>query len=409
MRRPFKNKDTRFLPVLLGTDANCYGMARSFHEAYGIRSLALGKYPLLETKHSNIVEVQTNPKFEDPNVFMSVLADVAKNNIGYYDHLLLIACGDRYTELICQNRDQLREHFIVPYIDNNLKLKLENKEDFYQICEEHALPYPKTYIITEENRFNIQLPFDFPVALKASNSISYLLIDFPGKKKSYKINTMQELNSIIDAIYLAGYEGNLIIQDFIPGDASAMYVLNAYCNKEGKVQMMCTGHAVLEDYTPSGIGNYNALIQEGNETIYTVYKNFLESIGFEGFANFDLKYDERDGQYKVFEINIRQGRSSFFATASGANLAVWLVRDVIDGISLEKPHYHDNPYLWLHVPTTLVLEYAPKNMLPQVRRLINQKRFDKTLLYSEDLTMYRRIMINRFYHQQWARFKKFHS
>lgn len=400
-----KNKDKRFLPILLGTDANCYGMARNFYQAYGMRSLALGKIPLLETRHSKIVQVHTQPDFDHDDVFLAVLDDVAKTYAPLYEHLILIACGDRYTELLCTHKEALADRFIVPYIDLALKNRLENKEDFYNICEEYGLDYPATVYLYKDSQPPFDLPFDYPIAVKASDSIEYVDLDFPGKKKSYKANSPAELEQIFHDIYGAGYTGTLIVQDFIPGDDATMYVLNSYSDANGKVQAMCLGHCVLEDYTPSGIGNYNAIIQEAKQEVYDKYQAFLEAIGFVGFSNFDIKYDERDGRYKVFEINIRQGRSSFFTTVSGCNMVEYLVRDRIENKRTSAVHYHDNPALWLHVPKRLVLEYAPERTLPQIRRLMNEQKCDCTLLYERDLTLYRRIMINRFYHQQWQRYK----
>ena len=115
----------------------------------------------------------------------------------------------------------------------------------------------------------------------------------------------------------------------IPGDDSNMRVLTAYSDKNGKVKMMCLGHVLLEEHTPKGLGNHCAIITELDRPFREQFKAYREEIGFVGYSNFDIKYDMRDNKYKVFEINTRQGRSNFYVTGSGHNIAELLVEDFI--------------------------------------------------------------------------------
>ena len=71
-------KKQDFLPVLLGSDINVYGMARSFHEAYGYESVAVGKGILPACTHSHIVEVlKVEPRLEEDDVFVRTLTEFA--------------------------------------------------------------------------------------------------------------------------------------------------------------------------------------------------------------------------------------------------------------------------------------------------------------------------------------------
>lgn len=396
----------KFLPILLGTDANAYGMARSFYEEYKVKALSLGKMRLIETRNSNIVDVQIYEKLDTKEVFLPTLLRIGKEYKEKYEKLLLIACGDAYSELVIHYKKELQKYFIVPYIEQEMKEKLENKKDFYEICEKYNLDYPKTYIVTKETKDKIKLPFPYPVAIKASNSIEYVKAEFPHKKKGYKAETEQELKEIIEAIYASSYQEEIIIQEFIPGDDNKMWVLNCYSNKHGKVKMMCLGNCILEDYSPAGIGNYKAIISGENKKIYQKMQKFLEEINYIGYSNFDMKYDERDGKYKLFEINIRQGRSSFFATVAGCNLSRYIVEDYI----LEedkKTVYNKNQILWLGTAKRIVKKYTDEKSKKQATELIKNKKYDYTLKNKKDNNLYRFIMINRVYFKDFGIFRKY--
>lgn len=394
-----------FIPIILGTDANAYGLARSFNDKYGVKSLAVGSFPLKETKNSKIIDVKIVENLKDENVFLKTLLEIGKQYKEKYDHLILLSCAEWYTNPIVNNMQELSKYYCLPFMDKNLKDELEDKESFYAICEKYNLDYPKTYIVTKENKDNITLPFNYPVALKPSNSTLYSQVNFDGKEKSYKIKNEIELNKTINQIFEAGYNGHIIVQDFIPGSDDTMYVLNCYSNSKGQVKMMCFGRCILEEHTPYGIGNYRAIISEGNKEIYEKIKNFLEKINYVGFSNFDLKYDYRDQKYKLFEINIRQGRSSYFTTAAGLNLAKYLVEDYILNEN-KNTEYNYNKFLWLHTPKNILNKYIyNKDVLNETKKLIKEKKYAYTLKNPKDKNIIRNFWINRIYNKDYKMFK----
>ena len=131
-----------FLPVLLGSDMNVYCMARSFHQAYGIKSVAVGKGMLGATSHSRIVSVEAvEPNLEDDKVFCDTLLKFAKRYPGRT--LLLVPCGDNYIKLLVRNQDKLRGAYRFECIDEPLLMRLSIKESFYEVCREHGFAFRK--------------------------------------------------------------------------------------------------------------------------------------------------------------------------------------------------------------------------------------------------------------------------
>jgi D-aspartate ligase len=116
-----------------------------------------------------------------------------------------------------------------------------------------------------------------------------------------------EYDAIIAALNQSGYRGKLILQEFIPGGDDAMRVMNTYSDNEGRVRFQCLGQPVLEEYSPATLGNYAAIISRSDEALYQKIADFLNAIGYVGFADFDMKYDSRTGRYLLFEINGRPG------------------------------------------------------------------------------------------------------
>lgn len=410
------SKFKRIQPVLLGSDFNVYGMARSFHEAYNVTSIALAGAQLTPTKFSSIVDVHVQPNFHHPDVFIQTLRQFINDHQTNQDTThMLIACGDHYVELVTSFLEELSNFFICPYVSNKLQKKLEDKKSFYQLCETYNMPYPKTVFVTNQDKKHIEqivdnLPFDYPMILKPNNSITYKQTEFSGKKKAYFIDTSQEMKHLLNTIYNSGYSDDMIIQDMIPGDDTHMRVMNVYVDQHHRVRMMCLGRVILEDPSPASVGNYLGLLPDENDAICHQIKQFLEQINYTGFANFDMKYDTRDGKYKLFEINLRQGRSSYFVTLSGFNLAKYLVDDYIDNVPFDSVTYAKGDSLWLGAPKSLITHYInDKQLINEINTLYNQGKYGYTALYDNDRSLRRWILQHYTLFHYYINFKKYYK
>lgn len=372
-----------FLPILLGSDMNAYGMARAFYEAYGIKPLVLGRSHLTATQDSNILHFKQIANLNEQETFVPAMEKIAKE---YSDQkLLLLACGDDYAKLIIKNKPELQKYFTVPYIDESLMDKILLKENFYKMCDQYNFKYPGTTTVTAENYEEFTPPFDYPIILKASNSVEYWACSFPGKKKVFVAHDEAEKTAILKAIYASTYQDTMIVQEFIPGDDSYMRVLNAYVGKDGKVKLMCLGNPILEEHSPEGIGSYASIITTYDEQLMDKVRFFLEDIGYTGFANFDMKYDARDGEYKLFEINLRNGRSSYYVTAAGYNLMKYVADDHMLNVPQELT-YAKNKHLWTIIPNGVLFKYASNQKLKlEAKKLISEGKCTNSLFFKEDM------------------------
>ena len=188
------------IPVLLGADLNCYSVARAFHEAYGVRSYAFGRYMLGTIDHSKIIHYTHIDNLDKAEILLPTLEDFAKKHKEAL--LILVGCTDSYADLIIENKAFLSKFYFCSSPRADLAKKLISKEAFYEMCEKYALDFPKTVILHNESDIEKleDLPFAYPIVIKPSSSIRYWQNPFDGMKKVYIAHNPKEAKEIVCTI-----------------------------------------------------------------------------------------------------------------------------------------------------------------------------------------------------------------
>ncbi|PST47895.1 hypothetical protein COO72_10565 [Bifidobacterium callitrichos] len=376
---------SRYLqPVIFGADTLGYSYIRCFHEAYGVTSIVIGTADQKFCSTSRFADYRIVPHVDQEDVMLDYLdklgAELAGRKVP-----ILVGSGDWYARIFSQNKERLERYFVVPYIDFDLLDRITQKGEFYNICEKLGIPYPKTWRFDCSDP-DVRIPVDeftYPVIAKPSNSARYHYAEFPGKEKVFTIETPEELEHVFTELQNSVYDKELIVQDCIPGDDSHLRSITCFSDADGNVRVSCIGQVLLQDHHPTAIGNPVCIMDDNQPDVVAQAERFLKEVKYEGFSNFDAKYDERDGTYKFFEINTRPGRNTYYLTLAGVNFVTLFVDHFVLGKPIDR-RVLDGEFLFQMVPKSVIKRYVAE---PERSRALERIRSGKAgcpLFYRKD-------------------------
>ena len=398
-------------PVILGADIGVYGLARSFHEAYGVRSIVVSGAALGPVANSQLIDNSLVADGHDARQLVDRLVELGKEMSDRT--LVLLANSDWLVRVVVQHRVELEAHYIVPFLSQDVLDRISDKATFAQIAVDLGISVPRTLVQdfsgADDPGWN-PAPVDiaYPLIAKAASSADYQDVEFVGKKKVFEIADAAELEALWVSLAGAGFRGRFVVQDLIPGDDTQMRSITAYVDSRGVATLLCSAHVLLEEHTPSGLGNPAAMITTRIDPMLDQARAFLAATGYIGFANFDVKVDPRDGSFRFLEVNPRIGRNNYYVTAAGANPTRFLVEDRVDGLAVE-PVVVDREILYSILPHRLLLRYILDPALAaKVRGLIRAHAVAHPLQYRNDALPRRRAYVTAALLNQVRKFRRYY-
>lgn len=380
----------KFLPIILGSDLNTYSIAREIHEAYDIKSVVATSVILLPCVDSQIINFYKKENFsKDPAVFKEVLDKIYDDYKKDYENFIIFAPDDVMRTFALNNVDKLNFEPIMPYADQEVIKGLATKNDFYEKIKDLDLA-PKTFVANIKNYKDLDYPEN--VFIKPDNDVLYKTLNFDGWQKGYHSRSKEETFKILENIFNNGYDHNVIVQEFIEGGDGTEYSVEGYRSKSTISMSICKN--ILLDKRVEWIGNFVGKIDSDQEILYDYARDLLESLGIYGLFNIDFKQDINTGKFYAFEINLRQGRSHYYATLNGVNTSKLAIDDLIFDKQVEV--LGDKKYRYYNLDLGQTIDNLEPNLREEFVSEERKANSSNPLIYKKDLNFKRKIKMKKY-------------
>jgi predicted ATP-grasp superfamily ATP-dependent carboligase len=228
---------------------------------------------------------------------------------------ILIPTWDETAVFVAEHHTELSRRFIFPQQDADLAKNLVNKKQMYHLAKKFGVPTAE--ITLPKSRADVEQfahCAKFPVMLKANDGNR---LKRRVNRKMIMVKTPEEL---ID-FYLEMEDPenpDLMLQEYIPSHAGVDWMFNGYFNSDSECLIGFTGQKLRQ--TPVYTGMTSLGICRTNSILMKRTCDWMKQLGYKGILDIGYRYDHRDGEYKVLDVNPR----------IGATFRLFLGRDQMD-------------------------------------------------------------------------------
>ena len=244
-----------------------------------------------------------------PELFVEQLVKVGEE-IGRV--AVLIPTSDETAVFVTEYAKPLSRWFIFPNNQPAMLRELISKKGMYELVSRHGVPTPFTLFPESVEDVQSALPkVKFPLMLKG---IYGNRLQARNKKKMVTVHSPEELIEQYKEMEEPGFP-NLMLQEYIPGGDDQIFMFNGYFNRDSDCPIGLTGYKIRQFPVHVGCTSLGECRQ--NETVAKLTQQFMKAIGYRGVLDIGYRFDARDGQYKVLDINPRVGQAFRLFVAEG--------------------------------------------------------------------------------------------
>jgi D-aspartate ligase len=259
-----------------------------------------------------------------------------------FERAVVIPCNDEWALAIASLPGDLAESFPAALAPAEVLRLLVDKGLFAQTAERLGVPTPRTIRVTgaadldalgedELRRFFFKPRQSQPFSERFG-------------VKALRLTSRAQAAQVLDEV--EGHE--VLLQEFIPGPPTGHLFLDGYVDRTG-VMRACLARRRLRLYPPD-FGNSTMSVtipmSEAQQALESLRRLF-DGIGYAGLFDAEFVHDNRDGSFKILEVNARPWWQLELAGASGLDLALMAYRDTL-GLPLPKAGQYRVGRTWVH-------------------------------------------------------------